>query len=820
MGTVDCPEPKRRRAPDDARLPLGGHGAEPPRLGRHAAASGAQDLRFAVFSGVTANQPTENRMPWDEFAAVLADHKVGAKEGTCFSCGTFNGLRSGDNLATRALVALDIEAHRKTGEVPPAPNEVAYRLKEHGLAAVIYTTHSHRDADARYRIVLPMEAEFRFPADRAGHGKARHLDRRTVEAFALSLGLVGVLDTSKSGVESLFFLPRHEEGAPHYTQIIQGYPLDLQAIYDIVRADEERFEAAHQEMRRRPLIGIDGPIAAYNASHALNDVLVGAGYMRKPGSAVDWRSPLQGTDSYATRVYGDRWVSLSGSDAAAGIGMASKTGNARCGDAFDIYCYFHHGNDRAAALASLKQGASHSGHRGGTPPPPPGAGAGGAAASDAVGAGAEPTEEALAQDFAHRHRDDLRYVAAWDKWLHWNGARWRQDETRLAFDHARALCAEAADAHKTRARKIASAGTISAVERIAKARRWIAATVEQWDTDPWLLNTPGGTWDFHRGEQRPHEPADHITKVTAASADGSSCPTWLTFLARVTGGDPELQAYLQRMVGYALTGSTQEHAMFFLYGVGANGKSVFIEAVAGILGDYHTTAPIEVFMASQTDRHPTELAMLRGARLVTAVETEEGRQWAESKIKTLTGGDRIAARFMRQDFFEFTPQFKLVIAGNHRPRLRSVDEAIRRRFNLVPFVVTIPPAERDPRLGEKLKAEWPGILTWAIAGHMDWRQQGLNPPAAVRNATAAYFEAQDAMSVWLDECCTNDAADASNRSVLFKSWDEWAKRNGEIPGSARAFYEALEKRGFRPAKRSGDRCFLGLKVARGQVGAG
>jgi putative DNA primase/helicase len=193
-------------------------------------------------------------------------------------------------------------------------------------------------------------------------------------------------------------------------------------------------------------------------------------------------------------------------------------------------------------------------------------------------------------------------------------------------------------------------------------------------------------------------------------------PSPRAFLSKITNGNAELSEYLARMAGYCLTGSTNEHALFFCYGTGANGKTTLVNAITGCIGDYHRTAPIETFTQSHNDRHPTELAALRGARLVTAVETEEGRRWAESKIKALTGGDAIAARFMRQDFFEYVPQFKLLIAGNHKPGLRSVDEAIRRRFNLVPFTVTIPPEERDEGLPEKLKAELPGILAWMIRG--------------------------------------------------------------------------------------------------------
>jgi putative DNA primase/helicase len=204
--------------------------------------------------------------------------------------------------------------------------------------------------------------------------------------------------------------------------------------------------------------------------------------------------------------------------------------------------------------------------------------------------------------------------------------------------------------------------------------------------------------DLRTNELRPHCPTDYMTKITAVGPDPN---------------DPELIASLQRMAGYALTGSTQEHALFFHHGVGANGKSTFFNVLAGIMGDYHRTAPIETLIASPNERHPTDLAGLQGARLVSAIETEEGRRWDESKLKALTGGDTISARFMRQDFFEYRPQFKLIIAGNHKPALRSVDEAIRRRLHLVPWNVVIPPAERDKKLGEKLRAEWPGILAWA-----------------------------------------------------------------------------------------------------------
>ena len=311
-----------------------------------------------------------------------------------------------------------------------------------------------------------------------------------------------------------------------------------------------------------------------------------------------------------------------------------------------------------------------------------------------------------------------RHVAAWNKWLQWTGSHPQGSGRYEARIRTRlATCREAAaECNKPKvAVAIASAKTVAAVERLGLADRRIAATLDQWDADPWLLNTPDGVVDLRTGDIRPHDPFDYMTKITAVGPRGD-CPRFLAFLDRIAGGDTDLVAYLRRVFGYALTGARRPSwRSFFGYGNGANGKSVLLSTVSGLLGDYHKTAPIETFTASNGDRHPTDLAGLRGARLVTATETEEGRRWAESRIKSLTGGDKIAARFMRQDFFEFMPQFKLVIAGNHKPGLRSVDEAIRRRFHLVPFAVTIPPDERDPDpQASKAAIEWPGILQWMI----------------------------------------------------------------------------------------------------------
>jgi putative DNA primase/helicase len=303
----------------------------------------------------------------------------------------------------------------------------------------------------------------------------------------------------------------------------------------------------------------------------------------------------------------------------------------------------------------------------------------------------EFSEDSLALRFAKRHGNGLRYVASWGKWFAWTGTHWEIENTLAVFDMARTICrGAAAECNKASiSNAIAKAKTVAAVETLARSDRRIAATIGQWDSNPWFLNTPGAVIDLRTGQSRPNRPEDYATKITAVTPNGN-CPLFLEFLATITDCNADLIDYLQRAFGYALTGDTREHALFFFHGTGANGKSVLVSTFSRILGAYHKTAPIDTFTASSVASHPTDLAGLMGARLVTAVETEEGRRWAESKIKSLTGGDEISARFMRQDYFSFTPVFKLVIAGNHKPGLRSVDEAIRRRFHLVPFAVTIP----------------------------------------------------------------------------------------------------------------------------------
>jgi len=424
------------------------------------------------------------------------------------------------------------------------------------------------------------------------------------------------------------------------------------------------------------------------------------------------------------------------------------------------------------------------------------------------------SEAAIALTFAERYANTLRYVAEWNQWFRWDGTCWREDKTLDVFDLACALCCEdAIGVNKMSLRRqIASAKTRAAVVSVAGADRRIAATVDQWDQDPWLLNAPNGVVDLRTGELREHRVTDYMTKQTAVPPDGD-CPLWKKFMTEITSGDGELQRYLQRLSGYCLTGATYEQELFFFYGTGCNGKGVFVQTISGILHDYHRASSIETFTVSNTERHPTELATLVGARLVTAAETEEGRRWSEARIKELTGGDKITARFMRQDPFDFFPQFKLLFSGNHMPALRGVNRAMTRRFNRIPFAVTIAADRVDVRLVEKLKEEWSGILAWAVEGCLEWQRIGLSPPKAVTVATESYLESQDVLGEWLDECCEIEGNVWVSSADLYDSWQDWATERGEWVGSAKTFVQRLEDRGgLRKHRNLKERGFIGLRL--------
>jgi P4 family phage/plasmid primase-like protien len=433
----------------------------------------------------------------------------------------------------------------------------------------------------------------------------------------------------------------------------------------------------------------------------------------------------------------------------------------------------------------------------------------------------EFSDDAVALAFSLQHAGLLLYVPDWGHWLQWDGSRWARDTTLSVFDLARRICrAQSALAGASdkgsgdRVAKIASAQKVAAVEKMARSDRKHAREASLFDADPWILNTPAGVVDLRSGLTRPSQPTDLLTKLTGTAPCGA-CPLWQAFLLEITQDDGEVIAYLQRWAGYMLTGETREHAFLFASGPGGNGKGILMRTLAAALGDYAVTAPMETFMSTQLDRHPTDLAGLRGARMVLAQETEAGRNLAEARVKALTGGDRVSARFMRGDFFEFTPTFKLVMTGNHRPVIRNPDDAMRRRLHILPL--TFKPSKPDPDLEDRLRAELPGILAWAIEGCLAWQREGLGRPGTVQEATDAYFEDQDTFAQWLAQRCQPSVMSTPSSAALFRDWKAWMDALGETAGSVKAFSAEMER--HYPKKRtSTGAVFLGVRLLPSDTG--
>ncbi len=431
----------------------------------------------------------------------------------------------------------------------------------------------------------------------------------------------------------------------------------------------------------------------------------------------------------------------------------------------------------------------------------------------------EFSEDALVQMFVRESGRDWRYVSIWGQWLHWSGEAWKRDSVGAVVQAVRLVCRDAAIKNNKPVdqRRLASAKTIQAVVKIAGTDPSIATDVGELDQHLMLLNTPDGIVDLETGAVGPHERRLLLTQTTRAIL-GSACPNWMVFLKTITAGDTDLIAYLARVAGYCLTGSTKEQAFFLLHGLGANGKSVFLQTLAYVLGDYAATAAPDTFINRSGTRHLSEIAGLRSARMVLMSETEPDAQWAEARIKMVTGGEKLRANFMYKDLFEFTPQFKLLVGTNHRPALGEFGEAMRRRLHLIPFNVTISVEDRDPDLAEKLKAEADGILGWMLQGCHDLQQSGLRPPASVTSAVDDYFSAEDRFGQWMEEYCEIGPALRTPSKSLFASWSNWAKEAGVDPKSTRYLGEQLRSRGFADGKVGRDRGWygIGLRSARPQ----
>jgi P4 family phage/plasmid primase-like protien len=413
-------------------------------------------------------------------------------------------------------------------------------------------------------------------------------------------------------------------------------------------------------------------------------------------------------------------------------------------------------------------------------------------------------------DLGNSHRlvawegGDLRYCYPWGRWLVWAGCNWLVDDRGEVIKRAKATVSriyqEAAAARDEETRKALAKHAIS-----SESERKIKAMVElakpevsilpaELDADPWKLNVLNGTIDLRGGRLLEHNRADHMTKVAPVEYDPMArAPNWEAVLERVMPSE-ELRGFFRRLCGYAITGDVSEHVLPVLYGNGANGKSTVLTALLEALGDYGIQAAPDLLI-SKRGSHPTELADLFGMRLVASIEVEDGRRFAESLVKQLTGGDRVRARRMRQDFWEFDPTHTVFLATNHKPEVRGTDNAIWRRIRLIPFTETIPPDEQDKRLPEKLRGELSGILAWAVEGCLEWQLDGLQPPEEVRQATGEYRSEMDVLGAFLDECCELAPEKNIAAADLYRAYMQWCEDTGETQETRRKFGRRLTERG-------------------------
>lgn len=402
------------------------------------------------------------------------------------------------------------------------------------------------------------------------------------------------------------------------------------------------------------------------------------------------------------------------------------------------------------------------------------------------------SDDRLALDFVAAHGTIYRWSPGLG-WMHDGGVTWGRDEGLTRFDLTRRICRAAAGCAGTDAeqKRLTSAKTVSAVLSLAQSDQRIVVPASAWDGAPLLLNTPAGIVDLQTGTTRPRSPDDYVTQATRVAPDfGRAAEVFDSFLLSIFDGDHEMLDFMQRALGYCLTGDRREQVVFFWHGNGSNGKSTLLDLVQWLLGDYVLKMPASALMVTRNDRHPTELAQLRGKRIAISSELEEGQFWNEALIKELTGDEVLTARFMRQDFFEFAMTQKHVIVGNHKPRLRGSDPAIARRLVLVPFVVTFEGRQRDKHMLDKLKAEAPAILAWLVRGAVRWHREGLGIPERVRMAGAEYLAEHDDLALWMAEMC--DRTGDAKASELYASFRQWKESCGEHAPSMKVWAQRLQ----------------------------
>lgn len=438
--------------------------------------------------------------------------------------------------------------------------------------------------------------------------------------------------------------------------------------------------------------------------------------------------------------------------------------------------------------------------------------------------GFEDTDIANAQRFARQHGEDVRFTPE-RGWFVWDGRHWSVDDNGIAVQEkgkrtALAIYDEvrtAADRDEIyrHARRSQSRRAIESMIHLARSEPGIPMRLTDFDTNPWLFNVANGTVDLKTGKLREHRREDLISNLTDVEFNPEAeCELWDAFLWRVTDRNEELYGYLRRFVGYLLVADTSDQSVHFLHGTGANGKSVFCEVLQRLLGDYAIVVSPDLIMLKRHSGIPNDVARLRGIRAALMNETAQGSRFDEAKLKDLTGGDTLTARFLHREFFDFHPSHRLVIRGNHKPAITGTDEGIWRRLRLVPFTVSIPPDEQDRELLTKLRAEMPGILQWALAGCLEWQRDGLNPPAIITEAVKQYREESDTLGRFIAECCdTGNATYTVKSSAFYQRYQEFAEGAGERWIASKDLPAEMQRRGFQQQRKNTGVLYVGIQLS-------
>ena len=424
------------------------------------------------------------------------------------------------------------------------------------------------------------------------------------------------------------------------------------------------------------------------------------------------------------------------------------------------------------------------------------------------------------------HGKDIRYMAAWKKWVIWNGRYWQTDESgalihEKGLETVRNIYDELSKTSDYRDRieieKYAMLSeSVRRREAFVKAAQWIKAlniTSEDLDNNPWLINVQNGTIDLSTGEFREHRQEEMISKIANVEYDPEAdCPLWKQFIREIMNYKTDLINFLQAAAGWALTGDISEQTMFIMYGTGANGKSTFLNTIMYLLGEYAIATPTETFMKKSGEQNTNDIARLRGTRLVTTTEAEQGRRISEPLIKKITGNDQMTARFLYGEYFNFVPTFKIFMATNHKPVIKGTDYGIWRRIKLIPFTTRIAEDKQDKHLELKLREEASGILNWLLKGAELWKSEGIKAPAIVQNATDEYRGEMDVIGNFLKQCCKQEKDCKIRIRELYKAYSDWCDENNEHAVSERFLSLRLKEIGFEQTRTTEARYWSGIAL--------